>query len=50
MTTTERLTVVTPVDWIPGPPQGQWTYDDYAALPDDGKRYHRKLYRRFRRM
>ncbi len=39
MTTTERLTVVTPADWVPGPSQGQWTYDDYAALPDDGKRY-----------
>jgi Uma2 family endonuclease len=21
------------------PPQGQWTYDDYARLPDDGNRY-----------
>lgn len=21
------------------PPQGQWTYDDYAELPDDGHRY-----------
>ncbi len=26
-------------DHVPGPPQGQWTYKDYAALPDDGKRY-----------
>ncbi len=26
-------------DWVKGPPQGQWTYNDYAALPDDGKRY-----------
>ena len=24
---------------VPGPRQGQWTYDDYAALPDDGQRY-----------
>jgi Uma2 family endonuclease len=24
---------------ISGPKQGQWTYDDYAALPDDGRRY-----------
>ncbi len=23
----------------PGPPQGAWTYADYAALPDDGNRY-----------
>jgi Uma2 family endonuclease len=39
MTTTEGLSVVTPADWIPGPRQGSWTYDDYAALPDDGQRY-----------
>jgi Uma2 family endonuclease len=26
-------------DHIPGPKQGSWTYDEYAALPDDGKRY-----------
>ncbi|MCC6630021.1 MAG: Uma2 family endonuclease [Chloroflexi bacterium] len=30
--------VVAPVD-RPGPPQGAWTYDDYCALPDDGRRY-----------
>jgi Uma2 family endonuclease len=24
---------------ISGPQRGQWTYDDYAALPDDGRRY-----------
>jgi Uma2 family endonuclease len=28
-----------PADWVAGPPQGQWTYEDYAALPDDGNRY-----------
>src|SRR6266699_358369 len=39
MTTTEKLPVVTRADWVPGPRQGQWTYDDYTALPDDGKRY-----------
>jgi Uma2 family endonuclease len=38
-TTTDGLSVVTPADWVPGPPQGSWTYDDYAALPDDGNRY-----------
>jgi Uma2 family endonuclease len=37
--TTDELSVVTPADWVPGPPQGSWTYDDYAALPDDGNRY-----------
>ena len=26
-------------DGVPGPKQGRWAYDDYAALPDDGKRY-----------
>ncbi len=31
--------MVTPADWVPGPPQGSWTYEDYAALPDDGQRY-----------
>jgi len=39
MTTNEGLSVVTPAAWIPGPRQGSWTYDDYAALPDDGQRY-----------
>jgi len=38
-TKTDELSVVTPADWVPGPPQGSWTYDDYAALPDDGRRY-----------
>src|SRR6266849_1734641 len=39
MVTTEELSVVIPADWVPGPPQGSWTYDDYAALPEDGRRY-----------
>src|SRR5438045_4564046 len=39
MTTIENTPVVVPADWVPGPPQGSWTYDDYAALPDDGRRY-----------
>src|SRR6266700_1420592 len=39
MTTTERLPMVTRADWVPGPKQGRWTYTDYAALLDDGKRY-----------
>ncbi len=33
------LPVTTPADTIQGPEQGQWTYEDYAAIPDDGKRY-----------
>ncbi len=39
ITTKEELSMVTPADWVPGPPQGSWTYEDYAALPDDGLRY-----------
>src|SRR5579864_4582436 len=39
MATTEKLSVVLPADWVPGPLQGSWTYNDYAALPDDGRRY-----------
>ena len=26
-------------NWVPGPRQGHWTYEAYAALPDDGLRY-----------
>ena len=39
MTTTDRLPMAVPADWMAGPAQGEWTYDDYAALPDDGNRY-----------
>src|SRR6266852_2865819 len=39
ITPKEELSVVIPADWVPGPPQGFWTYDEYAALPDDGQRY-----------
>src|SRR5947209_3912937 len=37
--TKEELSVIIPADWGSGPAQGSWTYDDYAALPDDGHRY-----------
>jgi Uma2 family endonuclease len=37
--TFDKLQVVAPANNVPGPRQGFWTYDDYAALPDDGKRY-----------
>ncbi len=36
---TDSLPMVAPADNVAGPPQGHWTYPDYAALPDDGKRY-----------
>src|SRR5438270_13777074 len=39
MATMENIAVVVPADWVPGPLQGSWTYKDYAALPDDGRRY-----------
>jgi Uma2 family endonuclease len=39
MTIVEQPSMVMPADWVPGPEQGSWTYDDYAALPDDGRRY-----------
>lgn len=40
MTTNEhKLSVVTPANWVTGPAQGQWTYEDYAVLPQDGQRY-----------
>lgn len=39
MTTVERPSMVLPADWVPGPEQGSWTYDDYEALPNDGQRY-----------
>ena len=42
MVTTERrgyIQPATPADWVAGPPQGEWTYREYMALPDDGKRY-----------
>lgn len=31
--------VVLPADWVPGPRQGSWTYQDYLKLPEDGRRY-----------
>lgn len=37
--TTDRLSVVTPANHVPGPRQGHWTYSHYAALPEDGERY-----------
>jgi Uma2 family endonuclease len=41
MTTTSdnSYSMALPADHIPGPQQGYWTFDEYAALPDDGKRY-----------
>jgi Uma2 family endonuclease len=38
-TIAESLPMVTRADRVPGPAQGCWTYEDYAGLPDDGRRY-----------
>lgn len=38
-TVSGELQVVTPADWVQGPGQGDWTYDQFVELPDDGKRY-----------
>lgn len=35
----ESIPVVIRADHVAGPPQGHWTYTDYAALPEDGHRY-----------
>ena len=37
MTTSEKLSVMTPADWVSGPEQGKWTYEDYAAISEDGR-------------
>lgn len=34
-----ELDMVMPADWVPGPQQGDWTYETYAALTDDGECY-----------
>jgi Uma2 family endonuclease len=39
LTESEPVSVILPTDSVSGPKQGSWTYDDYAALPDDGHRY-----------
>jgi Uma2 family endonuclease len=36
---TDTIPMVIRADRVPGAVQGCWTYDSYAAIPDDGKRY-----------
>jgi Uma2 family endonuclease len=38
-TNLDKQYMVTPADEIPGPQQGDWTYEAYAALTDDGECY-----------
>lgn len=35
----KEIKTVTTADWVPGPPQGEWTYEAYAALTADGECY-----------
>jgi Uma2 family endonuclease len=35
----DEINTVTPADWVPGPQQGDWTYEAYAALTADGECY-----------
>lgn len=35
----EYVVAVMPANWVPGPRQGEWTSEMYAALPDDGRHY-----------
>ena len=39
MTTADKFSVATPADWVNPSKQGQWTYEDYLSLPDDGVHY-----------
>src|SRR5258708_9283732 len=36
--TSDQLPMITRADWVPGPGQENWTYDDYCTL-NDGRRY-----------
>ena len=36
---TDTVPMVVRADDVPGAAQGCWTYDSYAAIPDDGRRY-----------
>jgi len=38
-TSPANLQVITPADWVSGPTQGDWTYNEYLTLLDDVKRY-----------
>lgn len=39
MLTAESQPMVRAANGIAGPVQGAWTYEDYLAIPDDGRRY-----------
>jgi len=35
---------IIPANWVSGAKQGEWTYDDYLKIPDDGRRYEIRIY------
>ena len=37
-TSSDKPPMIPLADWVPEPQQGEWTYNDYAAL-NDGQRY-----------
>lgn len=39
MSDEKEKNMVMPANWVPGPRQGEWTYEMYSALPDDGHHY-----------
>ena len=39
MAASHSLPITAPANDVAGPRQGCWTYRDYAAIPDDGRRY-----------
>jgi Uma2 family endonuclease len=39
MATAEKVSAVVSADWVAGPRQGRWTYQDYATIPENGHRY-----------
>lgn len=39
MTPADKFSVATPVNWVNPSKQGQWTYEDYLSLPNDGNHY-----------
>ena len=38
-TTPDNISIIVTADTVEGPGQGNWTYETYAAIPDNGKRY-----------
>ena len=39
MALSDSFEYMTPANRVPGPEQGEWTYQAYCAIPEDGRRY-----------